>query len=611
MSETRTCPSCGRETDAPYCAHDGTATIVRGAAGAAAIGPGTVLGGRYRVTRELGRGGYGAVYAAEHTGTGQPVALKVLKAGDGVGIEGIRRFHKEASVTAALRHPNTVRVFDVGQAEGGALYLAMEHLHGSTLEEELRALAEQGEVYGEKAALRVAEGVLRSLQEAHGAGLVHRDLKPGNIMLADVGEDEPQVKVLDFGIARTRDSSLTDEGTALGTPAYMSPEQCMGAALDGRSDLYSLGVILYRAVAGRCPFEDGNPLTVMYQATHVPAPSLAELSRCDVSPGYVQLTHRALEKKADDRFADARAMREAVLAVAQGLPLPEPPAPEPPPPETEVLEAIESDPSLTAPYHVAVAQTPAPQPIADAADAEAGGPPSETSVVPRQVNASYEPGVAPKRGPPVVGLAVGLVLLIAIGIGLALRGGDDGAAAEPTALAEGDAAEAIAVPAAEDAGTGAEANVAADAGTEAPTVDAATNEETAKAAPEVATDAAAVATPPSADAGATAPPAAAGPAAGAAQKAGQGGTAGAGGKTGGSRPSGTAGGGKAEPPRPGSDRKRKGGAGPRPAAKPGTGFELEGEAPPGPKPPVAAPAKPAEPKPTEPKPKPERPKLLD
>lgn len=167
----------------------------------------------------------------------------------------------------------------------------MEHLQGSTLEDELRRLAAQGEVLGEAAALRVADGVLRSLQEAHGAGLVHRDLKPGNIMLADLGEDEPTVKVLDFGIARTRDSSLTDEGTALGTPAYMSPEQCLGAELDGRADLYSLGVILYRAVTGRCAFE----------------------------------------------FLDARTMREGVQAVREGRPLPAAPTqtpeakPEPPP----------------------------------------------------------------------------------------------------------------------------------------------------------------------------------------------------------------------------------------------------------------------------------------
>lgn len=371
----------------------------------------------------------------------------MLKAGDGVGIEGIRRFHKEASVTAALRHPNTVRVFDVGQAEVGALYLAMEHLHGSTLEEELRTLAEQGEVYGEKAALRIAEGVLRSLQEAHGAGLVHRDLKPGNIMLADVGEDEPQVKVLDFGIARTRDSSLTDEGTALGTPAYMSPEQCMGAALDGRSDLYSLGVILYRAVAGRCPFEDGNPLTVMYQATHVPAPSLAELARCDVSTGYVQLTHRALEKKADERFADARAMRERAVSRRRG------------------------------PDACAAADRRRCRCCRRGGRWAALGDLGRATTSARELRAR---GGAPTRGPPVIGLAVGLVLLIAIGVVLALRdgaggaGGDDGAASKPATTAGAQGAAAIAVPAAEDGESSAAANPAADSSKQALSPDAAT-----------------------------------------------------------------------------------------------------------------------------------------
>ena len=317
----RYCPVCGQDTPAPYCPDDGTATVVRGPVSldATRLEAGHIIEGRYRVRGVLGRGGFGAVYEAEHTGTGQMVAIKVMLADlSEHNVQAVRRFYKEAQVTAQLRHPNTVRVFDVGQTSEGALYIAMERLHGPTLEDVLRELGAQGTAMSERQALDTAIPILRSLAEAHFVDLVHRDLKPANIMLTEVADEEPVVKVLDFGIARTRDSSLTGQGTALGTPAYMSPEQCMGGKVDGRSDLYSLGVILYRCVTGRTPFDDPNPLTVMYKHAHAPPPDPRQVAKSQLSEGTVVCILKALCKKADDRFPTARAMRLALEAVRDG-----------------------------------------------------------------------------------------------------------------------------------------------------------------------------------------------------------------------------------------------------------------------------------------------------
>ena len=281
---------------------------------------GDTLGGRYRVVTMLGRGGFGAVYSGEHLGTGQSIALKMLTApsGDGeVEEQHNARFLREARITAQLQHPNTVRVFDVGQAEDGPLYLVMEHLRGPTLESILLRLEDRGRAMSEASAIALAVPILGSLAEAHGNGLVHRDLKPANIMLADVSGNEPSVKVLDFGCSRTMDSELTGDGTILVTPGYMSPEQCNGDDLDGRADIYSLGVILFRALCGRLPFLGPEPLTLMYQHAHAPLPDPIQVSDGRVSQGFAKILNRALAKDPADRFASANEMRVALEALRQ------------------------------------------------------------------------------------------------------------------------------------------------------------------------------------------------------------------------------------------------------------------------------------------------------
>ena len=205
---------------------------------------GDVIERRYKLERQLARGGFGVVWSARHLRTNQQVAIKLLD-GDRAALRpgSVDRFLREARITAALRHPNTVRVFDVGGDDASRddpLYLVMEHLRGSTLEDVLFALSTRDIAMSEAAAIDIAMPVLGSLAEAHAAGLVHRDLKPGNIMLSEVVGASPVVKVLDFGCIYMRGSQLTVDGNVFGTPGYMSPEQIRGEPVDARSDLFAL-----------------------------------------------------------------------------------------------------------------------------------------------------------------------------------------------------------------------------------------------------------------------------------------------------------------------------------------------------------------------------------
>jgi len=289
---------------------------------AAQIRPDELVDRRYRVHEQIGEGGFCTVFAAEHVGTGQAVALKVLHRVEEGGTAR-ERFLREARVTASLRHPNTVRVFDVGETVGGALYLAMEMLRGPTLERALSERKAKGAVFGEAECIDLAVSILGSLDEAHRAGLVHRDLKPSNLVMCtaeDVGApvdtlSQMHPKVLDFGIARTHDSSLTDDRSTLGTPAYMSPEQCLGRKVDQRSDLYSLAAVLWECVCGELLFIDDNPMTVMFGHAYHDPPDLAMHARVPLSDGFIAIMKKALLKHPSQRFATAAEMRHSLQSV--------------------------------------------------------------------------------------------------------------------------------------------------------------------------------------------------------------------------------------------------------------------------------------------------------
>ncbi|MEY3011293.1 MAG: hypothetical protein RIT45_28 [Pseudomonadota bacterium] len=309
----RLCPLCGQRTEEARCPTDGTATLVLAQNPDSRLTEGAEINGRYRIGKLIGQGGFGAVYRATALATGNEIAIKVL----GVSLDNdepelIQRFYAEAQITAALKHPNTIRVFDFGQTDSGALYIAMELLTGQALNELLRERRRAGRALTQEEAANIASQTLRSLGEAHAKGLVHRDLKPHNIFLNEVAGDDPVVKVLDFGIAKRLGSNLTGTGQAFGTPTYMSPEQAQNRGIDARSDLYSLACVMYQCVTGSPPFEGDNPLAVLLSHVTDTPQSLKVRSVVPLSDDFIAIIERALAKSPDDRYATAQEMRAAL-----------------------------------------------------------------------------------------------------------------------------------------------------------------------------------------------------------------------------------------------------------------------------------------------------------
>jgi serine/threonine-protein kinase len=264
---------------------------------------GDILVGRYEVDSLLGRGGMSSVFSGWDRTLGREVAIKVLAAELAEDRVFVERFDREARAAASLSHRNVVAVFDSG-VDGGARFIVMEHVSGETLAARMR----EGPMPVEQA-VEIALGVLRALGAAHARGIVHRDVKPGNVMLSDNG----QVKVLDFGIARAlAATSLTRASTVIGTAGYLSPEQAEGAAVDARSDLYGLGCVLYEMLAGRPPFVADSVAALVHQ--HISrAPDPPSRSRPEVSPALDGAVLRCLAKDPGERYADADALCAALI----------------------------------------------------------------------------------------------------------------------------------------------------------------------------------------------------------------------------------------------------------------------------------------------------------
>lgn len=305
----RICPQCGLSTAEPVCPEHGCPTMLKTPAAIEAMQAGVVIGGRYKVEKLLGRGGFGAVYKCQHVSTLQDCVLKVLKPDLAEDETQVKRFFNEARASSKLSHPNTVRVYDFGQTDTGLLYIAMELLSGVELS---GVLQKEGKIDPVRA-MQIGAQVLKSLAEAHQAGLVHRDLKPDNIFLCKVHGEDDFVKVIDFGIAKpmdqAADAGLTRTGFTVGTPKYMSPEQVLNKPLDGRSDLYALGVILYQAIAGEVPLQGASSMeTLMAHLQQDPAPLQSKLT-ATLPAGLNDAVMRALRKQPWDRFVDAEDMR--------------------------------------------------------------------------------------------------------------------------------------------------------------------------------------------------------------------------------------------------------------------------------------------------------------
>jgi serine/threonine-protein kinase len=264
--------------------------------------------GAYRIVRLLGQGGMGAVYEARQEPLDRRVALKTLHDEDARNEEAVGRFFNEAKVLSRLEHPSIVQVSDFGRAEDGTAYLVMEYLRGQSLARRLTELASRGERMNAVTALQLGWQIADVLAVAHASGIVHRDIKPDNLMLvADpVAPGGERVKILDFGIAKLtrpedRGGVKTDTQAVMGTPLYMSPEQCAGAGgVDAKSDVYSLGCVLYEVLAGRTPFvAEGAGRLIGMHLYQQPPPLASHAAK--LPAGVAELVHRMLTKDKPQR----------------------------------------------------------------------------------------------------------------------------------------------------------------------------------------------------------------------------------------------------------------------------------------------------------------------
>ena len=311
-----TCPSCGTQygDNQRLCPHDGTVLDPDRAPELAAVG--RVLDGKYRLDAFLSRGGMGAVYEATHVMLNRKVAVKFISPQLVTSADMVRRFQREARAVTHLNHPNIVRVHDLGQTEDGTLYIAMDLIAGKNLSD----IIESEQPLAASRIVSIATQIVSALAHAHEQGVIHRDLKPQNIMIARRPDGRETATLLDFGIAKTfevdANTKLTATGFAVGSPRYMSPEQAGAAQVDERSDIYSVGVILYEMLVGDVPFNDpSTPALLVKHLTEIPVrPSLRRPDR-SVSPVLEQIAMRCLEKNPAARFQSADELQRALTGM--------------------------------------------------------------------------------------------------------------------------------------------------------------------------------------------------------------------------------------------------------------------------------------------------------
>ncbi|MGQ0591934.1 MAG: protein kinase domain-containing protein [Gammaproteobacteria bacterium] len=396
---------------------------------------GQTLAGKYKIESFLSQGGMGAVYRATHVMLGKPVALKLIRPEIVTSPEVVRRFQREARAASLLSHPNIVTIHDLGQVEDGTLYLAMELCAGVSLKDLIVA---EGPL-GPRRAARLCRAIAGALALAHKHRIVHRDLKPHNVMIDRDAEGRESPKLLDFGIAKaveTDGSTLTSTGMVLGTPRYLSPEQAKGLSVDGRSDLYSLGIIFYEMLVGRVPFDDPSvPSLLVKHMAETPRPPSA--LRPDIPSVIESIVLRLLEKDPARRFQSAEDLSAALSAL-------DPPAPVGNVPTLAV--GTVPTPGLRAPNAAAGATITDERPPHPAAAPTLGGIPQATLPTPRDSMTARRPAqhaVKPSANRSGLGWSIGAVILLVSSVALPLltRSKPDAPHKTPATVAPGGPAQ--------------------------------------------------------------------------------------------------------------------------------------------------------------------------
>ncbi|HVY49802.1 MAG TPA: serine/threonine-protein kinase, partial [Minicystis sp.] len=401
---------------------------------------GETIGGRYAISRLLGQGGMGAVYEGRHTGTDRRVAVKVITAGLEVRPAILARFEVEARAAGKIESRHIAQVFDVGKDEskGGLPYLVMEYLVGEDVQQLIRRVGP----LAPSLAVRIVAQACLGLEKAHAGGIVHRDIKPANLFVCQQEDDTCIVKVLDFGVAKIRpdgalpdSGALTSTGALLGSPLYMSPEQARGSkSIDARSDVWSLGVVLYQALTGRTPFQHIEAMGELIIALcSTPAQPVDQFAPW-VDPRLARVVGKALEIPVESRFQTARELFLALKELTKGTTI-----------EASMLVGVSDDERSG----VLPLAGPTPPPGSESGDVSFGGAAAARAATSgerlspgsTQTTTAVTAGGAEKAAPagkkPVVAIAAVAAVALAAGLFVVLRGtGHDTAAAhEPTPAA--------------------------------------------------------------------------------------------------------------------------------------------------------------------------------
>ncbi|MFW6096893.1 MAG: protein kinase domain-containing protein [Chloroflexota bacterium] len=402
---------------------------------------GKKLGGRYLIQEMLGQGGMSAVYKAMDENLNRVVAVKLIHPHLSTDPEFVRRFEEEARAVAQLRHPNIIQVFDFDH-DDDVYYIVFEFVPGETLQDRLKRLHENDRRMDIEQAISIGAQLADALDYAHSRNMIHRDVKPANVML-NVNNDPV---LMDFGIVKIMGGTQhTATGAVMGTARYMSPEQIKGERIDERTDLYSLGVLLFEMAGGRAPFEADSAMTIMMMHVNDPVPNLRQL-RPEVPPGLFQVITKALNKDKEQRFGRASEMAKMLRHPGLSATAPSPaaqativePAPKPKPSEPEARPTPE--PERAAPEQ----QTPAHGSTGPAAIPTAEREPGAESTPPASVaSPSGAGGARLLKRPALIGGAIGLVVLAIVCVAGAslllnsgLLGGNNGDDGTPVAVGD-------------------------------------------------------------------------------------------------------------------------------------------------------------------------------